>query len=258
MVKKNLDEVKKKKKIIDKAIMLDHLKAEESSKIVKEELIQKIENPEDKKDNLIKINPMPKAEAEERNDLKANDKDRSDLWSLPKNEFTKEIEVNPVKDNVELKNIDWKSNSNLIRNDNNNENFSQTSSNFRLSDTLNMKRIEKSYQINHEIPDVSNVKSKIDTGLRRNRDSINNFNKTGMMNNFLKKNDDNNGKISFNPNKLEDFEYNQDEEAHNYQKLEKDNKNELKQFIQTVMAGKREKRNNYFDQNNVSGNLTLI
>ena len=241
-----LDDVKKKKNI-EKAIALEHLKAEESSKIVKEELLQNNENPEITKNNLIKINPI--AKAEEKNNLNNIDTDLNELLGLKKNETKNEIEINPEKDEVELNKIDW-----------DNQNFSQTSSNFRLSDALNMKRIEKNYQINHQIPDVSNVKSKIDTGIRRNRDNSNNFNKTGMTNNFFKKNDDNKGKLSNldnNVNKLQGLENNEDQDALDYKKLEMENKNELKQFIQTVMVNKKEKRNNYFDLNSVIFNILI-
>jgi len=242
----NIDDVKKNKKI-DKAIALEHLKAEESSKIVKEELLQNNENPEITKNNLIKINPI--AKAEEKNNLNNIDTDLNELLGLKKNETKNEIEINPEKDEVELNKIDW-----------DNQNFSQTSSNFSLSDALNMKRIEKNYQINHQIPDVSNVKSKIDTGIRRNRDNSNNFNKTGMTNNFFKKNDDNKGKLSNldnNVNKLQGLENNEDQDALDYKKLEMENKNELKQFIQTVMVNKKEKRNNYFDLNSVIFNILI-
>lgn len=250
---RKLEDVKKKKNI-DKAIALEHLKADESNKIVKEEVVKSKENLEDQSNKLIQINP--KAKVEEKSNLKGLEKDLSDLISLQKDDIKKEIDINPVKDEVEVKKIEWESNNN-INNDfinlegNDAKNFAQSSSNFRLSDTLNIKRAEKNYQINHDIPDVSNVKPKVDTGLRRNRDSTNNFNKTGMMNNFFKKNEDNKTKLP-DFNRVEASQNNQDQDAFDLQKLEKDNKNELKQFIQTVMANKMEKRNNYFDQNNVS------
>jgi len=82
------------------------------------------------------------------------------------------MEINSANDDVESKNIEF---------------FSQNSKDFKLSDALEMKRLEKNYQINHNMPNLTGIKSRIDTGLRRNKENLN-FNRTGMTNNIEKRN----------------------------------------------------------------------
>jgi len=232
---RNLEEINKQKEL-EKEIVLKKLKEKDSNKIIKEEIIKNDNLDDNPKDNFIKINTL-----EIKEEKKENHIDRR------KNEFineNKEISFNSINDEVELKNIDWNANFN-------NKDLAKTSSDFRFLD--DMKKYEKNFQINHDIPDLKGVKSKIDTGLRRKKDSnsINNFNKTGMTNNFFKKNDDNNEIPLVNTNNQASSINSKDEMADKYQKLERDNQNDLKKFIQTVMANKMEKRNNYLDKNNV-------
>ncbi len=149
------------------------------------------------------------------------------------------MEINSANDDVESKNIEF---------------FSQNSKDFKLSDALEMKRLEKNYQINHNMPNLTGIKSRIDTGLRRNKENLN-FNRTGMTNNFFKKDNDITNILNNNPKLSNNLKSNYDDTEENfdnlYSNIEKDNKSELKEFIQKVMANKIEKRNNYFDPKNV-------
>lgn len=157
----------------------------------------------------------------------------------------KNIDINPINDDVELKNsINW-----------NAQNLSQSTSNIGSGEEWNFNKIDKTYKINHEMPDLSGVKPKIDTGLRNNNTKTNNL-RTSLNNNYFQNttmnlimNKNNNDSIKLGNLKEQNIGKNDVEDKYN--EFENDNKNKLKQFIQTVMTNKVEKRNNFFEINNV-------
>ena len=107
---------------------------------------------------------------------------------------------------------------------------SQTiTSNFRLSETLK-RNAEKNYQVNHNIPDLTGVKSKIDTGLRKTKN---------IFQEIPKKDEG---------NEMENL----------YNDLEKNNKDQLKEYIGAITEKKKEKRNNYFDSANSVYNIYFL
>lgn len=101
------------------------------------------------------------------------------------------------------------------------------------------------------MPDLKKVKSKLDTGLRKSIANNDKRPSTTMSNNFFSKNNANKLGPLNNDKNPDNNDNEKNDLAKEYNDLEKSNQNQLKDFIQTVMMNKKEKRNNYFQSNNV-------